>query len=756
MFPPASPQPAGKSRLTIAPSLLTMGIDLISGKAVLSAPFPRGRPGRAPPPRNFTWEGDSFMATYRKHEAQEWAWDFLKDQWTTIMTPFTPDNRVDEEGLRRNIRHIRSLGTRGGGCTWGMGEFWSLTFDERVRVMDTVAATAAGQWGIAAHVTHTSVADMLALADRAESAGFDLLVVAPPYMVAKTEEVVYDYVKTLADHTNLAIMFYNSPQFGIVLSPQGLQRLCRLPNVVGVKEASFNQQTSLETHLLVGKQAVISTPDEWIYPKAQELGFHQQVMFANTSDWRFDTPECNNYVQFINRASRGDLDLKFYDRHLKDLKALSDKWWGGTVKKSGGVLPAPMCKYWGELMGLAGGPVRPPLLPLTADEKAELKRELLPLLPRRETVAAAVPAAPRAHAPWLNGNSRSGLSESGMMLLVSVQNMPEALEADRGGADIIDVKNLQEALVGSGHPNLVREVRQRIPAEKHVSVTLGVVPNQAGTVAMAVHAAGMLDATSVKVGFCESTYADAVEILRGAREALQGYETKLIGSLFADNHLFPGGLDPNLMVQLAIEGQCDGFLIDTLTKDGRNLFDFISETRLREMVMQAKQAGLSTALSGHLKLDNLDELARINPDIVGVRGAVCSSGARDRAVAWEAVAHFKEQLDLRKSGVIDVHRPPANGYANGSNGHGTNGSGGWAVVDGRGKNCAGVIAALSRQMEYDREAFVEAVLHDALNIYDVIYWAEQAGHRLLTQRKETDGTLRVLIQPFADKVAAGR
>ena len=697
------------------------------------------------------------MATYRKHEAQEWAWDFLKDQWTTIMTPFTPDNRVDEEGLRRNIRHIRSLGTRGGGCTWGMGEFWSLTFDERTRVMDTVAAAAAGQWGIAAHVTHTSVADMLALADRAETRGFDLLVVAPPYMVAKTEEVVYDYVKTLADHTNLAIMFYNSPQFGIVVSPQGLKRLCQIPNVVGVKEASFNQQTSLETHLLIGRQAIISTPDEWIYPKAQELGFHQQVMFANTSDWRFDTPECNYYVQFINRASRGDLDLKFYDRHLKDLKALSDKWWGGTVKKSGGVLPAPMCKYWGELMGLAGGPVRPPLMPLTAAEKAELQRELLPLIPRRETAAAAaVPAQPRAHAPWLNGSSRSGLSDSGMMLLVSVQDMAEALEADRGGADIIDVKNLQEALVGSGHPNLVREVRERIPAEKHVSVTLGVVPNQAGTVAMAVHAAGMLDATSVKVGFCEATYADAVEILRGAREALRGYETKLIGSLFADNPLFPGGLDPNLMVKLAIEGQCDGFLIDTLTKDGRNLFDFIPENRLREMVMEAKQAGLSTALSGHLKLDNLDELARINPDIVGVRGAVCSSGARDRAVAWEAVAHFKEQLELRKTGVIDVRRPPANGYAQGSNGHGTNGSGGWAVVDGRGKNCAGVIAALSRQMEYDREAFVEAVLHDALNIYDVIYWAEQAGHRLLTQRKESDGTLRVLIQPFADKVAAGR
>ena len=684
------------------------------------------------------------MARYQKHEAQDWAWDFLKDQWTTIMTPFTPDNRVDEDGLRRNIRYIRSLGTRGGGCTWGMGEFWSLTFEERVRVMDTVAAEAAGQWGISAHVTHTSVKDMLALADRAEATGFDLLVVAPPYMVAKTEEVVYDYVKTLADNTNLAIMFYNSPQFGMLMSPQGLKRLCQIPNVVGVKEASFNQQTSIETHLLVGKQAIISTPDEWIYPKAKELGFHQQVMFANTSDWRFDTPECNYYVQFIDRASRGDLDLDFYDKHLKDLKALSDKWWGGTVKKSGGVLPAPMCKYWGELMGMAGGHVRAPLMSLTDDEKAELKQELMPLIPRRQ--APTIPAQPRVHAPWLNGSSNGNSSavtaDSGMMLLVSVQNMAEALEADKGGADIIDIKNLQEALVGSGHPNLVREVRERIPAEKHVSVTLGVVPNQAGTVAMAVHAAGMLNATSVKVGFCNSDYESALEILKGAREALRGFETKLIGSLFADNHLFNGGLDPHSMVKLAIESGCDGFLIDTLTKDGRNLFDFIPENRLREMVIEAKQAGLSTALSGHLKLDNLDELARINPDIVGVRGAVCSSGERDRGVAWEAVAHFKNQLDLRKSGEIDVHQPTGSG-----NGHNS----GWAVVDGRGKNCAGVIAALSRQMDDDRGSIVEAVLHDALNIYDVIYWAEQAGHRLLTQRKETDGTLRVLIQPYGSK-----
>ena len=672
------------------------------------------------------------MAVYQKHEAQDWAWENLRGQWTTLITPFTPDNAFDVEGMRRNIRHIRSLGTRGGGCTWGMGEFWSLTFDERVRVMDTVADEAQGQWLTAAHVTHTSAEDMLALSQRAEDVGFDLLVVAPPYMVTKTEEQVVDYVRLLAENTSLAIMFYNSPQFGIVMPPQGLQQLCQIPNVVGVKEASFNQQLSIETHLLLGKDSIISTPDEWIFEKAQELGFQQQVMFANTSDWRFDTPECNYYVQFIDRATQGDLDLEFYDSHLRRIKELSDTWWTRTVTKYNGALPIPVVKYWGELMGLAAGRTRPPMADLTAEEKDQLRRELEPLKPRPPVTS--VPAQPRL--AWLTGNNSFF---SGMLLMVSVQNVEEALEAERGGADVVDVKNLQEALVGSGHPSVVQQVRSQIPVEKHVSVTLGVVPTQPGTVAMAAYAAAVLNATSVKVGFRQANYDVAVEVLRQSRRAMEGFNTKLIGSLFADNPLYDG-LDPHLMVKLAKDGQCDGFLIDTLIKDGRNLFDFLPEAELREMVLEGKQLGLSTSLSGHLRLEDLDELARINPDIVGVRGAVCASGSRDHSVAWEAVANFKRELDLRKSGEVSVRTETASPNGNGA-------GGGWVVIDGRGKSCAGVIAALTRQIEGDHRSFVEAILQDALNIYDVVYWAEQAGHRLLTQRKEPDGTLRVLIQP---------
>ena len=300
------------------------------------------------------------MAEYTKGEASDWARENLRGQWTTIMTPFTEGDELDEDGLRRNIAHIRSLGTHGAGCTWGMGEFWSLTTEERTRVYDILADEAGGDWPIGAHVSHTSAKSMVSLAQHAEHVGFDLLIVAAPYIVTNAEQQVIDWVQLLADSTPLAIMFYNSPQFGIVLSADGLSRICQIPSVVGVKEASFDQELSVQTHQLLGHQAIISTPDEWILFKGQELGFEQQVMFANTSDWRFDTPEENYYVQFIDRAMTGDLDREFYDTHISAVKQLSDKWWRYTVQKFGGALPAAMCKYWGELMGLGRRPRAPP------------------------------------------------------------------------------------------------------------------------------------------------------------------------------------------------------------------------------------------------------------------------------------------------------------------------------------------------------------------------------------------------------------
>ena len=161
------------------------------------------------------------------------------------------------------------------------------------------------------------------------------------------------------------------------------------------------------------------------------------------------------------------------------------------------------------------------------------------------------------------------------------------------------------------------------------------------------------------------------------------------------------------------------------------------------MVLEGKKLGLSTALSGHLKLDDLDELARINPDIVGVRGAVCSTGDRDRAVAWEAVAEFKRQVDLRKSGEISV-RPDA--ATNGDSPVVTTG-GGWVGIDGRGKSCAGVIAALEKQTQADHSSMVETILGDAWNIFHVTPGTERGGHAFLSLRDEGTGTCTITLHP---------
>ena len=73
---------------------------------------------------------------------------------------------------------------------------------------------------------------------------------------------------------------------------------------------------------------------------------------------------------------QGDLDKDFYNEKIAPIKQVSDKWWQHTVKKMGGALPASLCKYWGELMGMSGGKVRSPLVDLSDKEKQQLKSDI--------------------------------------------------------------------------------------------------------------------------------------------------------------------------------------------------------------------------------------------------------------------------------------------------------------------------------------------------------------------------------------------
>ncbi|MGP8159100.1 MAG: dihydrodipicolinate synthase family protein [Thermoplasmata archaeon] len=317
---------------------------------------------------------------YTRSEAKAWARENLVGQWTTMMTPFTPEDELDEKGLAANIEHVLRLGTHGLGFSWNMGEFWSLTQEERYRLMELAPRLVHGRARVAFQVTDTCLKDVVAMARRAEELGFDFVILAAPYMVTKTEEQVVDWVAQVAEKVNIGIAFYNSPQFGIVLSAKAMSRMADLETLIAIKEASFNLGLSIDTHLQAGAKAVVSMPDEEIFFVGEPYGIRQQVMFANTSDWRFDTQSSNQYVRYIDLATHGRWDeaRELYEK-IRPIKSVSRKWWGRLAGRTGGALPVQMVKYWGELMGMAGGPVRPPLLPLTPAEREEMRHDLAQL-----------------------------------------------------------------------------------------------------------------------------------------------------------------------------------------------------------------------------------------------------------------------------------------------------------------------------------------------------------------------------------------
>jgi 4-hydroxy-tetrahydrodipicolinate synthase len=314
---------------------------------------------------------------YGRSDAKAWAREKMVGQWTTMVTPFTPEGELDEKGLAANVEHVLKLGTRGLGFSWNMGEFWSLTREERYRLMELVPQLVRGRALIAFQITDTCLKDVIAMGLRAEELGFDLAILAAPYMVTKTEEQVVDWVGRVAEKVNLGIAFYNSPQFGIVLSAKAMSRMADLGTLVAIKEASFNIQLSIDTHLEAGTKAVVSMPDEEIFFVGEPYGIHQQVMFANTSDWRFDTPSSHHYVHYIDLATRGRWEeAKRLYEEIRPIKAVSRKWWSRLVARTGGALPVQMAKFWGELMGMAGGPVRPPLLAMTPADREEMRADL--------------------------------------------------------------------------------------------------------------------------------------------------------------------------------------------------------------------------------------------------------------------------------------------------------------------------------------------------------------------------------------------
>lgn len=313
---------------------------------------------------------------YSKSEAKSWARKNLVGHWTTMVTPFTPDGELDEAGLRRNIRYVLSLGTEGLGFTWSYGEFWALTLPERKRIAEIAVTEIAGKALVGIHTSHACLNDTVELTKHAEAIGADMAILAGP-PIAKTEPQVYEFFKYVADRVKIGIAIYNNPVVaGLLITPPGIAKLGEIQNVIATKEAYPQIHQIIDVFRVAGDKIVVSSPHDEVYFYAPFLGINQQCLFASEYDWMCDTPQNQPRREFLNLALKGNMReaAEIYRKKVGPIKDVRHKWFRMFQRQN--IFPVHLGKFWGELMGMAGGPVRLPSVPLTPQEQQALRADL--------------------------------------------------------------------------------------------------------------------------------------------------------------------------------------------------------------------------------------------------------------------------------------------------------------------------------------------------------------------------------------------
>jgi uncharacterized protein (UPF0264 family) len=237
-----------------------------------------------------------------------------------------------------------------------------------------------------------------------------------------------------------------------------------------------------------------------------------------------------------------------------------------------------------------------------------------------------------------------------MRLLVSPDNLEEALVCASASEylDIVDVKKPDEGSLGANYPWVIRAIREVVPAHKPVSATLGDVPFKPGTVAQAALGATASGASYIKVGLYGCVIPEqGVDIMKGVVRAVKEYnpEARVVAAGYADAHRI-GCVSPLTIPLIAHEAGADAAMVDTAIKDGTSLFDHMSPDLCAEFVAASHGYNLLAALAGSVKASHLKDLAVIGTDIVGVRGAVCEGGDRNKGrIKPHLIVDFRKMID---------------------------------------------------------------------------------------------------------------
>ena len=287
----------------------------------------------------------------------------LKGVMQSPVTPLKDDFSPDLATFERLLDfHVRTGATA---ISWPhhKGESLNLTIDERKAFAEVAVKVVAGRIPVSIHVSALSLHDSMDLARHAQRIGADAIIAITPYFWNPTIEAIYDYFVKLGTAIELPLIAYNSPSYleGVEFTGDLTRRLIeRLPNFIGMKEASFNSEKYME----IARAALPLRPTFAMISGVEFLA--PAVPMGGAGSYSSAGAICPNlctglYAACARGESRKARELQFKLAGLWDL--FRDQY---PSSLKGGMV----------LMGRPVGPTRPPL-PTASKERIEfIGREL--------------------------------------------------------------------------------------------------------------------------------------------------------------------------------------------------------------------------------------------------------------------------------------------------------------------------------------------------------------------------------------------
>jgi 4-hydroxy-tetrahydrodipicolinate synthase len=284
----------------------------------------------------------------------------FRGSFTALITPFK-DGAVDEKAYRGIVAWQISEGTNGLVPVGTTGESPTLSHSEHKQAVEWCIDEARGRVPVIAGAGSNSTAEAVELAQHAEEAGADAVLVVTPYYNKPTQEGLYQHFKAINDAIGIPIFIYNIPGRSVIdMSVDTMRRLGDLKNIAGVKDATANMVRVSQQRAALGPDFVQMSGED-----ATALGFMAHGGHGCISVTSNVAPRL--CAEFQGACERGD-----YRAALK----LQDKLMPLHMNLFIETNPAP-AKYALAVLGKCADTVRLPMVPLSEKSKTAVREAMV-------------------------------------------------------------------------------------------------------------------------------------------------------------------------------------------------------------------------------------------------------------------------------------------------------------------------------------------------------------------------------------------